>query len=80
MFDLSGSMGLLGQTAHPNVEEAAQKVLAAAKKAGVAAGIIALNPDDINKRIAEGFRFIAVSTDAILLTSAARSLVAQIKR
>jgi 4-hydroxy-2-oxoheptanedioate aldolase len=80
MFDLSGSMGLLGQTSHPKVEEAAQRVLAAAKKSRVPAGIIALAPDEINRRIAEGFQFIAVSTDALLLTSAARGLIGQIKR
>jgi 4-hydroxy-2-oxoheptanedioate aldolase len=80
MFDLSGSMGLLGQTTHPRVEEAAQKVLAAAKKARVAAGIISLNPEEINKRIEQGFQFIAVSIDTALLTSAAKGLVEQIKR
>jgi 2-keto-3-deoxy-L-rhamnonate aldolase RhmA len=80
MFDLSGSMGLLGQTGHPRVEEAAQKVLAAAKKARVAAGIISLTPEEINKRIDQGFQFIAVSIDAALLTSAAKGLVEQIKR
>ncbi len=80
MFDLSGSMGLLGQTSHPKVEEAAQRVLAAAKRSKVPAGIIALTPDEINKRIGEGFQFIAVSTDALLLTSAARGLIGQIKR
>jgi 4-hydroxy-2-oxoheptanedioate aldolase len=73
-------MGLLGQTSHPKVEEAAQKLLAAAKESRVPAGIIALTPDEINRRIAEGFQFIAVSTDALLLTSAARSLIGQIKR
>jgi 2-keto-3-deoxy-L-rhamnonate aldolase RhmA len=80
MFDLSGSMGLLGQTGHPRVEEAAQKVLAAAKKARIAAGIISLTPEEINKRIEQGFQFIAVSIDAALLTSAAKGLVEQIKR
>jgi len=80
MFDLSGSMGLLGQVSHPKVEEAAQKVLEAAKKAKVPAGIIALSPDDINRRISQGYQFIAVSTDALLLTSAARNLLGQIKR
>ena len=80
MFDLSGSMGLLGQTGHPRVEEAAQKVLAAAKKARVPAGIISLTPEEINKRIEQGFQFIAVSIDAALLTSAAKGLVEQIKR
>ncbi len=80
MFDLSGSMGLLGQTTHPQVEEAAQKVLAAAKKARVAAGIISVTPEEINKRIEQGFQFIAVSIDALLLTSAAKGVVDQIKR
>jgi 2-keto-3-deoxy-L-rhamnonate aldolase RhmA len=80
MFDLSGSLGLLGQTSHPQVEEAVQKVLAAAKRSKVPAGIIALTPDEINKRIEEGFQFIAVSTDALLLTSAATDLIGQIKR
>jgi 4-hydroxy-2-oxoheptanedioate aldolase len=80
MFDLSGSMGLLGQVTHPKVEEAAQKVLAAAKAARVPAGIIALAPEEINKRIAEGFQFIAVTTDALLLASGARNLLGQLKR
>lgn len=80
MFDLSGSMGLLGQTSHPKVEEAAQKVLAAAKSARVPAGIISLTPEDINRRIEQGFQFIAVGTDARFLTSAAKGLLEQIKR
>lgn len=80
MYDLSGSMGLLGQTTHPEVEAAAQKVLAAAKKARVAAGIISLTPEEARQRVQQGFQFIAVSVDALLLSSAAKSLVEQIKR
>lgn len=80
MFDLSGSMGLLCQTSHPKVEEAAQKVLAAAKKARVSAGIISLTAEDINRRIEQGFQFIAVGVDALFLTSAAKGLVGQIKQ
>lgn len=80
MYDLSGSMGVLGQTTHPKVEAAAQKVLAAAKKARVAAGIISLTTEDANKRIEQGFQFIAVSVDALLLSSAAKDVVEQIKR
>lgn len=80
LFDLSGSMGLLGQVTHPQVEAAAQKVLAAAKRAKVAAGTIASTPEEINRRIAEGFQFIAVGSDARLLTGAASELIRQIKR
>lgn len=80
LFDLSGSMGLLGQVTHPQVEAAAQKVLAAAKRAKVVAGTIALTPEEINRRIAEGFQFIAVGSDARLLTGAASDLIKQIER
>jgi 2-keto-3-deoxy-L-rhamnonate aldolase RhmA len=75
MVDLSGSMGLLGQTSHSEVEEAAQKVLAAAKRSRIPAGIMALTPDEINKRIEEGFQFIAVTSDALMLESAAKRLL-----
>lgn len=80
LFDLSGSMGLLGQVTHPQVEAAAQKVLTAAKRAKVAAGTIASTPEEINRRIAEGFQFIAVGSDARLLSGAASDLIRQIKR
>lgn len=78
--DLSASMGLLGQTAHPRVEEAIQKVLAATKKAKVPAGILGFSPDDANRRIAQGFQFIAVASDAGLLSSGAKDILRQIKK
>ena len=62
MFDLSASLGLLGQVADPKVEEAAHRVLTAAKRAKIPVGIIALSPEDINRRITQGYQFIAVST------------------
>lgn len=78
--DLASSMGLLGQTTHPRVEEAIQKVLAATKKAKVPAGILGFSPDDANRRIAQGFQFIAVASDAGLLSSGAKDILRQIKK
>jgi 2-keto-3-deoxy-L-rhamnonate aldolase RhmA len=78
--DLSASMGLLGQTTHTRVEEAAQKVLAAAKRAKVPAGIMAVTPDDANRRIQQGFQFILVGMDMGFLTSGAKGILGQIKR
>jgi len=79
-FDLSASMGLLGQPTHTRVEEAIQKVLAATKKAKVPAGIPAVTPDDANRRIQQGFQFIVVGSDMGFLTSAAKGILGQIKR
>jgi 4-hydroxy-2-oxoheptanedioate aldolase len=78
--DLSASMGLLGQATHTRVEEAIQKVLAATKKAKIPVGIPAVNPDDANRRIQQGFQFILVGTDMGLLTSGAKGILGQIKR
>ena len=78
--DLSASMGLLGQATHTRVEEAIQKVLAAAKKAKVPAGTMAVTPDDANRRIEQGFQFILVGFDTGFLTSGAKGILGQIKR
>jgi 2-keto-3-deoxy-L-rhamnonate aldolase RhmA len=78
--DLSASMGLLGQVTHIRVEEAIQKVLAAAKKVNMPAGITAFTPDDANKRIQQGFQFILIGSDTGFLTSGAKGMLGQIKR
>lgn len=79
-LDLSGSMGILGQTTDPKVEEAVQKVLKAAKKAKMPCGIIAVSPDQANQRIKEGFTNIIIGIDVLFLHSAATGALAQIKR
>jgi 2-keto-3-deoxy-L-rhamnonate aldolase RhmA len=79
-FDLSGSMGMLGQVTHPKVEEAIDKVLAAAQKAKIPAGILALTPDDIKRRLQQGFQFLVVGTDAGFLAGGAKNILGQIKR
>ncbi len=80
LYDLSGSLGLLGQVEHPLVEAAAQRVLDAAQRAGVAAGTIALDPATRRRRLEQGFSFVAVATDGSLLTGAARQVLAELGR
>lgn len=79
-FDLSGSMGMLGQVTHPDVEEAIDKVLTAAQKEKIPAGILALTPDDIKRRLRQGFQFLVVGTDAGFLAGGAKNILEQIKR
>jgi len=79
-YDLSGSIGLLGQVGHPKVQEAIDTVLAAAKRARVPLGIFATTPEEINKRIEQGFQVVLVGVDAMFLTAGAKSLIGQIKR
>lgn len=79
-LDLSGSMGKLGQTDDPEVEEAVQKVLAACQRAGVPCGIVALGPEATHRRIAEGFTSIITGIDVLWIHGAARAALAEIQR
>ncbi|MDQ1370521.1 MAG: 4-hydroxy-2-oxoheptanedioate aldolase [Acidimicrobiaceae bacterium] len=79
-LDLSGSMGKLGQTDDPEVEEAVQKVLASCKAAGVPCGIVALAPEVANQRIEQGFTFLIVAIDVLLVHGGASATLSQINR
>jgi 4-hydroxy-2-oxoheptanedioate aldolase len=79
-YDLSGSMGLLGQVAHPKVQAAIDRVLAAGKKANLPVGIFGVTAEEINTYLEAGFRAILVGVDAALLAAAARQLLDSIKR
>jgi 2-keto-3-deoxy-L-rhamnonate aldolase RhmA len=79
-LDLSGSMGMLGQTADPKVESAVQKVLAACKKAGMPCGIITVSPDAANERIAQGFTNLIIGIDVLFLHGAATQTLAKVVR
>ena len=78
-FDLSGTMGVLGRTTEPRVEQAIQAVLAAAKAARVPAGIVAFTPADARRRLDEGFRFLAVGVDTLFLAGGARAILGELR-
>lgn len=78
-YDLSGSMGLMGQIHHPDVEDAVSRVFEAARRAGIAPGLLIAEPepDEIARRIDAGFKFIAVGLDTLMLVRGAQALVSQ---
>jgi 2-keto-3-deoxy-L-rhamnonate aldolase RhmA len=78
--DLSFSLGVGGKTNDPIVEEAVNKVLAAGKKYNIPVGYPAGNPVEINKRIAQGFRFFQASSDLGMMAAGARDLLSNIQR
>jgi len=78
--DLSFSLGVGGKTNDPIVEEAVNKVLAAGKKYNIPVGYPAGNPVEINKRIAQGFRFFQASSDLGMMAAGARDVLSKIQR
>jgi 2-keto-3-deoxy-L-rhamnonate aldolase RhmA len=78
--DLSYSLGVRGRTDDPLVEQAVEKVLAAGRKFGVPVGYPASDPAQINRRIAQGFRFFQTGNELGLMRNAARELLSGIER
>ena len=77
---VSGSMKLLGQTEHPDVEAAVQRVLAACLRAGKPCGTVALDPDQANHRIGQGFRIVTVGIDVLMMIGASKSVLSKVVR
>jgi 2-dehydro-3-deoxyglucarate aldolase len=78
--DLSASMGLLGQPRHPRVLEVISHVLASARRVGVAAGLMASDADEANRRFAEGFQFVGIGHDVGLLSATCRQVCGKVER
>jgi 2-keto-3-deoxy-L-rhamnonate aldolase RhmA len=78
--DLSGSMGMLGQTGHPDVVAAIDRVLAAGKAAGVPVGIASSDsPDDNVALVKAGFRMLGMAVDFVFLSKTGDRLVNGVK-
>lgn len=77
-FDLSGSLGHLGEISHPDVVDAIDRIAAAGRKHGVPVGIFAANADLARGFLAKGLSPVAVGVDAMLLASGAAALRASL--
>jgi len=79
-FDLSGSMGMLGQVGHPDVQAAITKVIQAARSAGLPAGMA--GPGDVDlafQWIQKGIQFITLGGDQGYLVKASQALVGGVR-
>lgn len=75
--DLASSMGVApGDTEH---EAAIHRTLAAARMTGVAPGIHCADAAGVNQRLAEGFQFVALASDARFLAAKAREELAALR-
>ncbi len=80
--DLAMSMGITPAETGPGTEHEAMilSVLAAGKKVGTAVGKHCGSAREVNERIAQGFQFLALSSDVHFMVGAAREAYEQIKR
>lgn len=78
--DLSASMGLLGQPAHPDVRAAIESAITRILSAGKAPGILCVDEELARHYIGLGARFVAVGVEATMLAAATRSLANRFKQ
>ena len=68
-FDLSIGLGIGGQFDHPQFLAALEQVVAGARAAGKAAGILLQRPDQVATTVERGFSFIALGSDGGLVSA-----------
>lgn len=73
--DLAATMGIpvVPDNTHPRHVELVAKVLTAAKRQRVPAGIMTYSAEAAKQKLAEGFLFVSITSDARLLAAAARN-------
>lgn len=73
-YDLSASLGVIGQTSHPKVEAAVAKVRAAGRKLKKPGGIHVVEPDPkaLKARLRQGFGFVAYSVETRIYDASVR--------
>jgi len=72
--DLAASLGHLGNSAHPEVQEAIHDAVKRLKALGKPAGILTGNEEEIRRYIDWGYLFVAVGSDVGVLASGAAAL------
>jgi 2-dehydro-3-deoxyglucarate aldolase/4-hydroxy-2-oxoheptanedioate aldolase len=78
-FDLSGSLGVLGELNHPRVLEAIETVRHHCQAVGLPPGIFAPNVAMAKEYIGQGFRLIALSMDAFFLWQSAQAALSAVR-
>jgi 2-dehydro-3-deoxyglucarate aldolase len=78
-YDLSASMGKIGQINDPEVQAAISSVKERAKQAHIPLGIFGATPRAVKPYIDSGFQLITVSMDVMLLGDAAKNMIVSLK-
>lgn len=75
-YDLSASLGAVGDFASAAYRDAEEQVLAACARHGVAAGVhdVTSTPSSIADKVSRGYTFIACGTDTVFLTQAVATI------
>lgn len=77
--DLAAGLGHLGNSGHPEVQAALESAAKRIRAAGKAAGILAMEEAMARRCLEQGYSFVAIGADVVLLAKATRALAASLK-
>ncbi len=78
-YDLSASMGLMGEVGDARVTGAIERVRQGATAAGKRLGMFGLDAPALEAYVQQGYSLIAVGIDALTLGQAARAMLAEVR-
>ncbi|MBV9789753.1 MAG: 2,4-dihydroxyhept-2-ene-1,7-dioic acid aldolase [Chloroflexi bacterium] len=78
-YDLSASMGRIGQVDHPEVVAAIERVTAACLSAGVRLGIFGVSAEAVQPYIDRGYTLIVAGVDTLFLAGGVRQVLSQLR-
>ena len=78
-YDLSASMGLMGQPDHPDVKRSINTVKSICRKAGIDYGIFGGSPESPEGEIADGCKFLLCGIDVALISQMYGHLAKRLK-
>jgi 2-keto-3-deoxy-L-rhamnonate aldolase RhmA len=78
-YDLSASLGRPGEIQHPEVIAAIERIELVCKAAKMPLGIFGLTAESVKPYIDRGFSLLTVGTDSVMLTTAAKKLLAGLR-
>lgn len=78
-FDLSGSLGILGQVTDPQVRSGIEHIAEVCRGVGMKAGIFGVDVDAVEPYVELGYTLVAVGADTLMLGKAASRIVGRFK-
>lgn len=78
-FDLSQSLGVIGQLEHPDLTRAIDQVIDKTRAAGKACGIISSSGEEAAMWHARGVQYVTIASDLGLMAQGAKAMIAQAK-
>jgi len=78
-YDLSASLGRIGQVDHPEVVSAIEHVTQVCLDAGVALGIFGVSAEAVKPYLDKGYTLIIASVDTVMLGQAGRTILSELK-